>query len=74
MNAEAFHGGGGYEAFVEVIGQIESINPQIAARLVLPLAARPLDRPLSVQSSLELVSTWGQCTSKRRGRNRQQEH
>ena len=36
-NPSAFHGVGGYELFAKVIGQIEAINPQIAARLVLPL-------------------------------------
>jgi aminopeptidase N len=65
MNAEAFHGEGGYEAFVEVIGQIESINPQIAARLVLPLTqlARWTD-PYQSKAHSSLLALQGQCTSK----------
>ena len=36
-NPLAFHAEGGYEAFAQVITELESINPQIASRLVLPL-------------------------------------
>jgi len=64
MNAEAFHGEGGYEAFAEVIGQIESINPQIAARLVLPLTqlARWTE-PYQSNARSSLLALQGQCTS-----------
>lgn len=64
MNAEAFHGEGGYEAFAEVIGKIESINPQIAARLVLPLTqlARWTE-PYQSNARSSLLALQGQCTS-----------
>ena len=36
-NSEAFHSAEGYALFAQTITQLEQINPQIAARLVLPL-------------------------------------
>lgn len=64
-NPMAFHGEGGYQLFADTVDQVEKLNPQLAARLVLPLTQfRQWQDSYRVQAQKQLERLAKSCKSK----------